>query len=200
MAWILGLGLGLGTLIGGSYVVDTTSEYISDKLRPFYDYQEQSKQDAIHRELEGKRQDRHNHIKKSHSYHCELRDKYGLKESKHVKLTNDTSYPCIIVYVNHYHASNDKEAITWATNVLDTTYFTFGVLNRLNTKIITIRILEQMDIIFQEQQEYYIVLCVDGHYNVLNNTDYKKNNISIYEKMYVKQTKEHDVDLQCKWF
>lgn len=196
MAWILGLG----AFVGGSYVVSTASEYINEKLQPFYAYQEQSAKDAIHRELEEKRQTRHNHIKKSHNYHCELREKYGIKGDKHVKLTNDTSYPCSVVYVNHYYASNEKEAVAWAKNVLGTTYFTFGVLNRLNTKIVTMHILEMMDIILQEQQEYYIVLCVDGKYKVLNDKDYEKKNISVYEKMYAKQPKEHDTDLQCKWF
>lgn len=174
MALLLGIG---AAVAGGGYLLSSASEYVDRTLKPLYDYKEKSAQDTLNRELENKRQERHENIKATHLYHNELREKYNLKDSSHVIMTNDTSYVCYVVYVNHYHASNEKEAITWAKEVLESTYFKLGLLNRLNTKTVTVNMLEKMDILLQEQKEYYIVLCVDGKYMVLNQDDYVKKNI-----------------------
>jgi hypothetical protein len=197
MAWLLGIG---AAVAGGGYLLSSASEYVDMTLKPVYDYKEKSAQDTSNRELEKKRQERHKNIKETHYYHNELRTKYNLKDCNRVILTNDTSYPCNVVYVNHYHATNEKEAIRWAKEVLETTYFKLGLFNRLSTKMVTINILETMDILLQEQKEYYIVLNQDGQYFVLNQDDYAKKNISVYEKLHFKQD-THDVDIQCSsWF
>jgi hypothetical protein len=196
MAWLLGIG---AAVVGGSYLVSTVSGYIGDKIKLLYD-SEKSATDALQRELEEKRQEQHDAIKKKHVYHNELREKYHLHPSSSTKITNDTEYECRVVYVNHYRASNEQEAIKWAKNVLQTSYLALDVLNRLNTKTIVLDILEMMDIIIQEQKEYFIVLCVDDHFKVLNSDDYNGKNISVYNKFHLK-SKDHDVDIQCsKWF
>lgn len=62
-------------------------------------------------------------------------------------------------------------------------------VNRIKTSVslIKLQILEMMDIIIQEQKEYFIVLCVNDNFKVLGGNDYNGKNISVYNKFHIKE-------------
>lgn len=193
MAWLLAGG---ALLAGGSYVLSEVSDFYDEKTKPLYDYFEKSKMDEIEREKENKRQEQINDIKKKKIYHDELRTRYDIKGSGFIKMVNNMEDVCSIIFVNHYQAKNEEEALAWAKKVNDISYVELGLFNKLNTKKEVIGVNGYLDMIPKEFEDYYVVVCVNDKYKILNKPENKQINL---KKLY-NQTEEHTNDTQCKWF
>jgi hypothetical protein len=184
MAWIIGA-------VGVGYLVSTVDDYIDEKLKPMYDYFETSENDKIQRDVESVRQEHINNKKYKKITHDQIRDKYNIQGSGFIVLNNNTNEICHVVYVNHYHAKNKEEAISWAKQVIDIKYFQLGLSNKLNTKKEIIGASSNLQLIEQEFIEYFIVLMINNEYMVLDQSMKKQIKISNLFEV------PHDTNLYC---
>jgi hypothetical protein len=176
MAWLLLGGVALGA---GTYLGVKANELYDEMTKPIYDYFEKADKDAEQRELEIMRQDKIERTKEMHKNHDEIRNKYNLKKKNVIKLINNTSNVCDVIYVNHYNTKNSDDAITWAKQVVDIKYFEWGLYNKLNTKKVVMNTLSSIDLIKNEFDEYFIVLHVNNRYVVLDKDDLVNDNSEI---------------------
>ena len=194
MAWLL-VG-GAGAVV--AYLTYEASNLYDTATKPMYDYFEKQERDKLEKHQEEIRQQNIERTKKMHNKNNKIREQYGLKIPKnHIKLVNDTQYTCSLVYVNHYQATSNNEAITYAKQVIDNSskYFN-NIFSTTKTKTIIIPPNSNVELIQREFNEYYLVILVDDKFDVLNYNKNMNNQISIKKSI----NKDDSVDLACRFF
>lgn len=179
MAWLL---IGGATIGAVAYISTKIDELFNVMTDPIYNYAMKSNKDKQQRDIENIRQVQIERTKKMHQSHDEIRNRYGLKKPNIIKLVNNTTNNCDIIYVNHYNASNGNEAITWAKKVLNLNYFEFGLFNKLNTKKVVMDTFSNNELIKKEFDEYFIVLHMNDKFIVLDKDDPHINEIKTKDK------------------
>jgi L-lactate utilization protein LutB len=172
--------LGGIALAAGSYALAKVGELfgeVADKIaEPFVELQE----DKEEREKEEKRQEQINRTQKLHETHDKIREQYKLKKSNYMKLMNDTTFVCDVIYVAKYNASNKKEAIRWAKDIVNKDYLKSGMLNKLQTKKVVVEKATSIELVDNEFNEYFIVLHVNERFMIVDKTNL--DNGTIYVK------------------
>lgn len=192
MAFLIGIVGAVGT----AYLVSETKEWWDKTTKPIYDKIEKENKDSEERIIEQLRQERVSRTKNMRNTHDTIRRQYNIKKhGSTITLVNNCEELCYVVFVNHYSASNKDEAVTWAKKCIDMDYFDGQVLNKTTTKKITIGCSNEYDIIKEEIDEYFVVLCIENTFIVLDDTDKYTNVIKIRNRFDLKST---DVYIGCK--
>ncbi len=173
MAWLL---VGAGA-IGTAFLTNEVVNFYNHITKPIEKYIEKENKDSHERILEEIRQNDVNRKRNALIKYNKIRTKYNLNE-KHGKLiTNHSDDICYLIFVNHYHALNEEEAILWAMKVIKMDYFDGEVFNKKNTKVEVIGVNNQYELILDELKEYYVILYCNNQYTLVkNDVEIKFNN------------------------
>jgi hypothetical protein len=195
MAWVLaGLGIGMGV----SYLASSAKEMWDDTTKPFYDKLEKERQDSDERLKEDIRQQQIERKKTGFKARDVIIGKYNIE--KHcgiIKLFNNSDHICWVIFVNHYNAKNKDDAIVWAMKNIRMDYFDGQLLNKINTKKICLGVNNEYEMIQNEIDEYFVVLCVDGKFMVLSKNNIDRDTIKVKNVFELKYD-NGGVDLGCK--
>lgn len=190
MAWVL---LGVGALAVCSYVASEISEFYDKTTKPIRDWFDERARESAINEKEDRRQQQIEASKERKVQTNKIISKYKIVRPT-TTIINNYEELVDVIFVNSDRGGNPPQAIEWAERVLSA-----NLLDRTNTKIVTLGAFHELQLIKQEMTEYIIVLHMKNKFVTLNQTDFDSLDIMTKNKFEVKSNPTTDINCS-KWF